>query len=115
MTVSYTHLVVLMLGTNDCKTMYDTSAEVIGRGVERLLDQIRSSTPDSKILLMSPIALGEGVGEAGYDPEFDESSVAVDVYKRQICVWMRTAEDSISGSSCTGMCWIMRRRPAVTM
>ena len=70
-------VVVLMLGTNDCKTMYDTSAEVIGRGVERLLDQIRSSTPDSKILLMSPIALGEGVGEAGYDPEFDESSVAL--------------------------------------
>lgn len=32
-----------------------------------------------------------------------------------ICVWMRTAEDSISGSSCTGMCWIMRRCPAVTM
>ena len=36
---------------------------------------------------MSPIALGEGVGEAGYDPEFDESSVAVskrlpDVYRR---------------------------------
>ena len=41
-------VVVLMLGTNDCKTMYDTSAEVIGRGVERLLDQIRSSTPDRK-------------------------------------------------------------------
>ena len=76
-----------MLGTNDCKTMYDTSAEVIGRGVERLLDQIRSSTPDSKILLMSPIALGEGVGETGYDPEFDEHSVAVskrlpEVYRR---------------------------------
>ena len=56
-------VVVLMLGTNDCKTMYDTSAEVIGRGVERLLDQIGSSAPDSKILLMSPIALGAGVGE----------------------------------------------------
>ena len=80
-------VVVLMLGTNDCKTVYDASAEVIGRGVERLLDQIRSSAPDSKILLMSPIALGEGGGEAGYDPEFDESSVAVskrlpDVYRR---------------------------------
>ena len=53
-------VVVLMLGTNDCKTVYDASAEVIGRGVERLLDQIRSSAPDSKVLLMSPIALGEG-------------------------------------------------------
>ena len=80
-------VVVLMLGTNDCKTVYDASAEVIGRGVERLLDQIRSSAPDSKILLMSPIALGEGVGEGGYDPEFDERSVAVskrlpEVYRR---------------------------------
>ena len=80
-------VVVLMLGTNDCKTVYDASAEVIGRGVERLLDQIRSSAPDSKILLMSSIALGEGVGEEGYDPEFDERSVAVskrlpEVYRR---------------------------------
>lgn len=69
--------VVLMLGTNDCKTMYDASAEVIGKGVERLLDQIKSGAPDSKVLLISPIELGEGVGEAGYDPEFGERSVAV--------------------------------------
>jgi lysophospholipase L1-like esterase len=68
--------VVLMLGTNDCKTMYDASAEVIGKGVERLIDQIRQSDSAIRILLVSPIALASGVGEEGYDPEFDEHSVA---------------------------------------
>ena len=32
-------LVVLMLGTNDCKTIFGASAEVIGRGIQCLLDQ----------------------------------------------------------------------------
>lgn len=80
-------MVVLMLGTNDCKTVYDASAEVIGKGVERLLTQIESSNPDSKVLLVSPIELGYGVWEDGFDPEFNETSLEVSkklpkVYKR---------------------------------
>ena len=46
-----------MLGTNDCKSYYHASAE------------------DIKILLVSPILLGEKVWEPEYDPEFDEQSV----------------------------------------
>lgn len=67
--------VILMLGTNDCKTYYNASAEVIGRGIEKLLDQIQTADPQIKILLISPILLGEGVWEEGYDPEFDENSL----------------------------------------
>lgn len=79
--------VVLMLGTNDCKTIYDASAEIIGRGIERLLEQIKSSDPDIKVLLLSPIELGEGVGDVDYDPEFSPKSVEVSkglpgVYRR---------------------------------
>lgn len=79
--------VILMLGTNDCKTVYDASAEVIGRGIERLLEQIKLSGPDIKILLVSPIALGNRVWEEGYDPEFNGLSVGVskrlpEVYER---------------------------------
>ncbi len=68
-------LVLLMLGTNDCKIVYDASAQVIGKGIERLLEQIRRSNPAIKVLLISPIALGEGVWEEGFDPEFDALSV----------------------------------------
>ncbi len=57
--------VVLMLGTNDCKTFYNASAEVIGLGVERLVEQIRKADKNIRILLISPIQLGEGVWEQG--------------------------------------------------
>lgn len=69
--------VILMLGTNDCKTLYHASAGVIALGMEQLLQQIASLLPGCPVLVISPILLGEGVGEPGFDPEFDERSVAV--------------------------------------
>lgn len=83
-------VIILMLGTNDCKTIYDASAEVIGKGVERLLDQIEQVTPEAKVLLISPIALGDGVGEEGFDPEFNEASVQIS--KRLSEVYRKIAE-----------------------
>ncbi|MGN0483167.1 MAG: GDSL-type esterase/lipase family protein [Lachnospiraceae bacterium] len=69
--------VIVMLGTNDCKSAYHATAEDIGHGIEALLEQIRQANPSIKILLISPIWLADGVGEEGFDPEFDENSVAV--------------------------------------
>lgn len=54
--------VIIMLGTNDCKTVYNASAEVIGQGVERLINQVKSCLPHSRILLVSPIHLGKVCG-----------------------------------------------------
>ena len=76
-----------MLGTNDCKTVYNASAEFIGQGVKRLIGQVKNYIPDSKILVISPIHLGEGVWESDYDPEFSSASVSLskkltDVYKK---------------------------------
>ena len=51
--------------------------EMIGKGIEKILGQIRAGAPDSKILLISPIWLGEKVWQPGYDPEFSEKSVEV--------------------------------------
>lgn len=69
--------VVLMLGTNDCKTAYGATAEKIGSGIELLIKQIKDSDPDINIILVSPIELGEGVWEEGFDTEFNENSVKV--------------------------------------
>jgi len=68
-------VVILMLGTNDCKTLYNATADIIGLGIEKLLDQIEKGAPKAKVLLISPIHLGEKVWEEGYDPEFNEESV----------------------------------------
>lgn len=80
-------MIILMLGTNDCKTVYNVSADIIGKGIEKLLDQIEAGNPHAKVLLISPIHLGEGVWEEGFDMEFSKESVEVskqlgDVYKR---------------------------------
>ena len=64
-------MVVLMLGTNDCKMVYDASPDVIGKGMKRLIEQVKRADKDIKILVVSPIFLGKDVGDEGYDPEFD--------------------------------------------
>lgn len=74
--------VVLMLGTNDCKTNFHASPEMIGEGIRRLIRQIRDAG-DAMILLVSPIHLAEGVGEAGFDPDFDEASVLLSKQLKQ--------------------------------
>lgn len=83
-------LVVVMLGTNDCKTVYGASAEVIGKGVEQLIGQIRYRLPNAKILLISPIWLGEDVWKAEYDPEFNRESIGIS--KKLKSVYQKIAE-----------------------
>ena len=66
-----------MLGTNDCKTVFGASAEVIGMGITRLLEQIQRYAPKARVLLISPIYLGEKVWQEGFDQEFSPDSVKV--------------------------------------
>lgn len=84
-------IVVLMLGTNDCKTVYNASPTLIARGTEILLKQIRANNNQAKILLLSPIYLGEQVWKQEYDPEFDEKSVVVS--KELKAVFAKLAEE----------------------
>lgn len=71
-------VLVVMLGTNDCKTRYGASAGTIAKGVEEVINKARkASQKDPKVVLISPILLGNGVGEEGFDTEFDEKSEEV--------------------------------------
>lgn len=83
--------VVLMLGTNDCKTVYNASPALIARGTEILLKQIKANNNKAKILLLSPIYLGEQVWKSEYDPEFDEKSVVTS--KELKAVFAKLAEE----------------------
>lgn len=79
-------IAVVMLGTNDCKSYIDASAEVIGLGAKKVIQQIKKFDSNIKILLISPIHLGEDVYD-GYDLEFNPKSVSVskklgDVYEK---------------------------------
>lgn len=69
--------VILMLGTNDCKTVYGATEEEIGAGIERCLELIEKYVSAKNVLLVSPILLGEDVWKPDKDPEFDIRSVEV--------------------------------------
>lgn len=70
-------ILILMLGTNDCKEFYQTSPEMIGKGIIHLLDQVKMYAKGTKILLISPIHLGEKVYLSEFDPEFSTRSIEV--------------------------------------
>ena len=67
-------MVIIMLGTNDCKPVYNADAETIAHGAERLIEQVRAYAGNCRILLISPIELGNDVWQEGYDPQFDAGS-----------------------------------------
>lgn len=65
---------VIMLGTNDCKTRYGASAGVIAKGLQQVIEKAKNyAASELKILVVSPIILAKGVGEEGFDPEFDQN------------------------------------------
>ena len=71
-------LLILMLGTNDCKTRYNASPAVIAKGLEQIIRKARkSASRPFDILVISPIHLGHGVGEPDFDPEFNTASETV--------------------------------------
>lgn len=69
--------VILMLGTNDCKTYFRNTENEIAEGVEECLDIVLKHIASEKILLVSPILLGEDVWRDEFDPEFNRNSVLI--------------------------------------
>ena len=68
---------IVMLGTNDCKKAFRASAEEIGAGMERVLDEFEHRISPERILVISPVILGENVWRPEKDPDFDRQSVLV--------------------------------------
>ncbi len=71
------NMVVIMLGTNDCKTFNNSSPLSIANGIDRCLEIILKNVKAENVLLISPIHLGENVWKEDYDPEFCEDSVEI--------------------------------------
>ena len=79
--------VILMLGTNDCKTVFRASPEQIGCGLEQCLIRFERLIPPEKILVISPLLLGKDVWKSEKDPAFDKQSVRTcaalkDIYRK---------------------------------
>ena len=77
-------LVILMLGTNDCKKVFHASPEEIGRGLGRCVSAFEELVPADKILVVSPLQLGEDVWQPDKDPAFDRQSVQTSRALREV-------------------------------
>ena len=76
--------VILMLGTNDCKKVFRASPEEIGRGLDRCVAAFEELVPADRILVLSPLQLGEDVWQPDKDPAFDRQSVQTSKALREV-------------------------------
>lgn len=71
-------LLILMLGSNDCKAQFKASAKEIADGVRRLLEMVGKQVGSGfRVLLVAPAAMTERVTHSGFGLEFDLRSVDV--------------------------------------
>ena len=75
---------VLMLGTNDCKTAFHASPEEIGRGLEQCLVRFETLVPPERILVISPLLLGQDVWKPEKDPAFSRESVKTCIALKEV-------------------------------
>lgn len=85
-----------MLGTNDCKTVYSISADIIGKEIEKLLDHVEAGNAHTKILLVSPIHLGDDIWKDGFVKEFSNKSVTVSKQLENVYRKLHLIEESLT-------------------
>jgi len=61
-------LIIVMLGTNDCKPVFEPDAQKLSDGIDTIIRMIREHSPGLKILLVSPIGMGSEIYR--YDKDF---------------------------------------------
>lgn len=71
-------LLIIMLGTNDCKVQFGVSPDQIAEGIEKILDKAEESLPkDFKILLIAPVPMKEEAAFPDGLSDFDKNSVVM--------------------------------------
>lgn len=69
-------LIIIMLGLNDFQTIFHASVDAVLRGIETLINIIRSSQyqTESKILLLAPANIGQNVDKSIFGCLFNHTS-----------------------------------------
>lgn len=71
-------VLVIMLGSNDCKAQFGASAQEIAGGLEQVAAQARGGKASGfRVLLVAPAAMTDRVMHSGFGSEFDQRSIKV--------------------------------------
>ncbi len=71
-------LLIIMLGSNDCKAQFGASAAEIAEGLRQVMEKAKESgAGDSRVLLVAPAVITERIMHSGFGEEFDQRSIEV--------------------------------------
>ena len=72
------YVLIIMLGSNDCKAQFGASAAEIAGGLEQVAAQARGGEASGfRVLLVAPAAMTDRVMHSGFGSEFDQRSIKV--------------------------------------
>ena len=66
---------ILSLGTNDAQIFYTLDECVAEKGLQNLIDVIKKSNPDAKIIIIPPVKITKDLLHSGFAAMFDENSI----------------------------------------
>lgn len=67
--------VILAIGINDTQKFYNCDLSTLERGLEKLIEIIRSNNKETKILILSPAKLNKNILKSNFALMFDEVSI----------------------------------------
>ena len=73
-------MVIVMLGSNDLKRVFNATATDIANGMEKIVNEIKEFTVQKqgfipRIVIVSPPVIGENIGQSQFNTEFDYESI----------------------------------------
>ena len=67
--------VILSIGINDLQTQYKTTIEEFETGLNKLINIVKETCPNTKILLLAPPRINEGILKGFFSTLFDQSAI----------------------------------------
>lgn len=67
--------VILAIGVNDLQTIYNASFYELKSGIENLIDIVRDTCPDAKIIVASPPVITNALFNGYFSSMFDKNSI----------------------------------------
>ena len=67
--------IILSIGINDLQTQYKTTIEEFETGLNKLINIVKETCPNTKILLLAPPRINEGILKGFFSTLFDQSAI----------------------------------------
>jgi lysophospholipase L1-like esterase len=75
-------LVILALGANDLKRVYNATARMAAEGAGQLIEAARAARPEAAVLLLAPAPFGPGIADRG--PRYNFRNPEIDTYRESL-------------------------------